>query len=428
MKIAFISKYGEAADLALRMALDKNEVRLYIDDPKYKEQFDGIVKKTNDWRSCVRWADLFFFDDNGCSHIWEQIHKQVPCFGGSSFGKTLEKDRKFAHSIMKQSGLQMNECLSFKTLKEAIAHLKEHKERHVIKPQGSQVESHHLVIGERDDNEDAIDRIELMIEQGLKYDAVEVEKYRGGVEAALSIWFNGMDQVGPVNLNHEFKRSNEQDTGYLTAEMGTLMRYIEDPDNIFYEKTLKKIIPVLRAANYRGQIDLGFKVTEEGYFPTEFTPRIGKPSWALEDELHITPWADLAYACATGEKIDLQVRYDWCVGIVLDAFGFPHEDKVEKISRGRTIDGLNENTLEHIHPWNVELNKKGKFVVGRGQGQVLVATGRGESIETAKHRAYESLSAVKLQDSFYRHDISDKVSTWKLDELGILPIEEGSPR
>ncbi len=424
MKIIFISKYAESADLAFRMAISGHDVRLYIDDAKYVAQFDGIVKKTRDWKSSVRWADFAFFDDNGCSHIWEQVHKQLPCFGGSSFGKKLENDRSFAHSIMKRAGLQMNECLSFKTLKEAIGHLKEHQERHVIKPQGGQVESHHLVIGERDDNADAIDRIELMIAQGLKYDAVEVEKYQGGVEAAVSIWFNGSERVGPVNLNFEFKRSHDKDKGYLTAEMGTLMRYLEDAENPFYQGTLEKIIPTLRAADYHGQIDLGFKVTSEGYFPTEFTPRIGKPSWALEDELHISGWAELAYACAVGKPFDLQVRYDWAVGVVLAAFGFPHEDKVEKISKGRTIDGLTEHNLEHLHPWNVELNKKGKFVVGRGQGQVLVATGSGERIEDAKRRAYEVLGQVKLQDSFHRHDISDKISTYDLDDLGILPLEE----
>jgi phosphoribosylamine--glycine ligase len=255
-------------------------------------------------------------------------------------------------------------------------------------------------------------------------DAVEVEKYQGGVEAAVSIWFNGMNRVGPVNLNFEHKRSHDKDIGYLTAEMGTLMRYLEDPETPFYQQTLARIIPTLRAANYRGQIDLGFKVTPEGYFPTEFTPRIGKPSWALEDELHITPWADLAMACASGQNIDLQVRYDWAVGVVLAAFGFPHEDKIEKISKGRTIDGLNEHTLDHLHPWNVELNKKGQFVVSSGQGYVLVATGRGSEIDAAKRRAYDAIASLKLRDSYKRFDISDKLSAYQLDDLGILPLEE----
>lgn len=424
MKIAFISTFGDAADIAFRMILDGHSVQTYIKDPKYSVNFDGIVKKAKDWRPLVRWADFFFFEDNGCADIWEKVHKQVPCFGGSTFGQRLEKDRHFAHSIMKRAGLQMNECLSFKTLRDVIPHLKEHQERHVIKPQGKDVESHHLIIGEDEDNADAIARVELLIEQGLKVDGVECEQFRGGVEAGLSIWCNGSERVGPVNLNFEFKKSGEQDVGYLTPEMGTLMRYIEDDSNPFYRETLAKLLPVLIAADYRGQIDLGFKVTKEGFFPTEFTSRIGKPAWALEDCLHITPWADLAYACATGRRLDLQVRYDWSVGVVLVAFGFPFEDKAEKISKGMTVAGIDENNMDDVHPWQMQLNKKGKFVVGHGAGLVLVTTGRGASIHEAKSRAYNVMDRIKLANSFYRHDISDKISPYQLDELGILPLEE----
>jgi phosphoribosylamine--glycine ligase len=304
--------------------------------------------------------------------------------------------------------------------------LKEHQERHVIKPQGKNVESHHLIIGDNKDGSDAISRVELLIEQGLQVEGVEVEQYRGGVEAGLSVWLNGSDKIGPVNLNFEHKRSNDKEIGYLTPEMGTLMRYLEDEENPFYQETLGKLLPVFRAANYRGQVDLGFKVTKEGYFGTEFTTRIGKPAWALEDELHITPWSDLAYACATGKALDLKVRYDWAVGVVLVAFGFPFEDKAENISKGLVVEGVDENNLEHVHPWQMRLNKKGQFVVGHGAGIVLVTTGRGESINSAKSRAYNVMDRLSLPNGFYRHDISDKISQYELDELKIMPLEEAS--
>ena len=51
MKILFVSKYGDGADIALRMALEDDvQVRLYIDDPKYKGNFSGIVDKVATWR------------------------------------------------------------------------------------------------------------------------------------------------------------------------------------------------------------------------------------------------------------------------------------------------------------------------------------------------------------------------------------------
>lgn len=429
MKIAFLSKYGDAADIAFRMSLDGHRVTLYIDDTKYKENFDGILPKAKTWQEAVKGRDLVVFDDNKLSHIWERVHKYIPCFGGSSFAARLEDDRAFSHGLMERAGIERIESKTYKTLKEVLSHLKEHKSAHVIKPEGDKVESHHVIVGEDEDNSDAISQVERFIEQGLKVDHVEVEERKKGVEVGLSFFFNGLEPVGPIEINFEHKHSHEGEHGYLTAEMGTLMRYVEDQELPLYKDTLFKMIPTLRAANYKGQIDLNLIVgqDEEGRFvaPLEFTPRLGKPAVFLNDELHITPWADLFMACATGNEVDLRVRYDWCVGVMLCAFGFPFEDKVMKISSGLEIQGLDEHSLSHIHPIQAKLDKRGRFVVGSGNGWFLCATGRGESIYSAKEMAYNELSKVKVPNSFHRHDISNKISHQELEELEILPLEEG---
>ena len=59
--------------------------------------------------------------------------------------------------------------------------------------------------------------------------------------------------------------------------------------------------------NYCGEIDINLIATidkntgEPIYTGLEYTPRLGKPSVFIEDELHITPWANLAYDCAKGD-------------------------------------------------------------------------------------------------------------------------------
>ncbi len=425
MRIAFLSKYGDAADIALRMALDSNKVSLFIEDPKYKENFQGIVPKADTWQQAIKGADLVVFDDTKLSHIHRQIHKQVPCFGGSEFAARLENDRAFGHALMERVGIPRIESKSFKSLREVIPHLKEHKVAHVIKPSGIKVESHHVIVGEDEDNSDTISQVERLIEMGLPVESVEVEERIHGVETGLSIWFNGNEVVGPVNINWEHKRSNEKETGYLTGEMGTLMRYVEDPDLPLYKDTLAKVIPALRAASFRGQIDLNLIVDEDGVaHPLEWTPRLGKPAIFIEDELHVTSWAELFHGIATGKPTNLQVRYDWAVGVVLAGFGFPFQDKAEKISKGLVVKGLDENSLDHVHPMQLKLDKKGRFVVGAGEGYLLVSTGRGSSIHAAKDSAYAPLHGIKVPGSFFRHDISDKIDRYRLDDLRILPLEE----
>lgn len=420
-----ISKYGDGADIAMRVAMDGNEVKLWIEEPKYKCNFDGLIPKVDNWQSAVSWSDCIVFDNNKMPEVWDRVNKIRPTFGGSRFGFQLEQDRGLAHRLMSQYGIPKLESKSFKTLKEVIPHLKEHKVAHVVKPQGKKVESHHLIVGQDQDNGDAIAQVERLIAQGVQVEAVEVEERKFGVEVGLSIWFNGQDVVGPVNVNFEHKRSYEKEVGYLTGEMGTLMRYIEDPDNRLYTDTLKKMIPALRAANYRGQLDLNMVVDAEGAWPLEFTPRLGYPAVFIEDELHVTPWGSLFHGIATGQKTDLQVRYDWAVGVVMCGFGFPFEDQAVKISKGLPIKGISEHTLDHIHPMQVCLGKKG-FEIGHGEALIAVATGRGSSIYDAKSSAYGHLSALQVPNAFYRHDISDKIYRGDLERLGILPIEEGS--
>lgn len=438
MKIGFVSYYGDAADIAFRMALDGHQVRLYIEDPKYRGNFDGVVPKVDDWRKLAN-CDLLVFDDTKCAHVWEALHKSVPCFGGSPFAARLENDRAFAHSLMDRAGLPRLESKSFKSLREAIPHLKEHKVPHVLKPTGrkgappeKEVGSHHVVVGEDSDNADVIEAVENMLEQDLAVESVEVEERKRGVEVGLGAFFNGMDVVGPVEVNFEHKRSHEEERGYLTGEMGTLIRYAEDPELPLYIETLAKILPALRAANFRGQIDLNMIVGEDenGRFvaPLEFTPRLGKPAVFIQDELQVTPWADLFLGCAQGRQVDQQVRFDWAVGVVLAGFGFPFEEQAARCSQGLVVRGLDERSLEHVHPMQCRLDRRGRFRVGFGEAYVAVATGRGAAIHDAKDAAYSALSRVRLANSFYRRDISDKVDRWQLDRLGVLPFEEGAVR
>ena len=50
MKILFLSMYGDGLDIALRMALDGNEARAWISDPKSQDVYDGLIPKVLSWQ------------------------------------------------------------------------------------------------------------------------------------------------------------------------------------------------------------------------------------------------------------------------------------------------------------------------------------------------------------------------------------------
>ena len=420
-KILFVSYYGDGADIALRMAIEPDtQVLLWIDDPKFRGNFDGVIDKPRTFQEGERWADFLVYDDNKCTHL----KTKKPKFGGTEFCARLEDDRKFTQDLCKRAGINVGAHKSFKTGVQVIAHLKENPGAWVVKPQGGKADSWHLIVGSVGHDEETIQQVQRLVDSKLQVDSWEVEEKFEGIEVAVSRWCNGRDWIGPININFEHKHINEKETGALCGEAGTLMKYVEDPKLPLFEETLAKLLPALRAADFRGQIDLNLIVDKYGVpHLIEATPRLGKPSVFIEHELHITPWSELFYACATGGDLNMQVRWDWAVGVVLFAFGFPHEKVAIEASQGLPVNGL-PASLAHIHPMQLRRDKKGDWKVGYGEGYLLVATGRGPEIYDAKRAAYDAMAPIRVPNASHRFDITEKINKYELQELGILDESE----
>ena len=420
-KILFVSYYGDGADIALRMAIEPDtQVLLWIDDPKFRGNFDGVIDKPRTFQEGERWASMLVYDDNKCVHL----KTKKPKFGGTEFCARLEDDRKFTQDLCKRAGINVGAHKSFKTGVQVIAHLKENPGAWVVKPQGGKADSWHLIVGSVGHDEETIQQVQRLVDSKLQVDSWEVEEKFEGIEVAVSRWCNGRDWIGPININFEHKHINEKETGALCGEAGTLMKYVEDPKLPLFEETLAKLLPALRAADFRGQIDLNLIVDKDGVpHLIEATPRLGKPSVFIEHELHITPWSELFYACATGGDLNMQVRWDWAVGVVLFAFGFPHEKVAIEASQGLPVNGL-PASLAHIHPMQLRRDKKGDWKVGYGEGYLLVATGRGPEIYDAKRAAYDAMAPIRVPNASHRFDITEKINKYELQELGILDESE----
>ncbi len=423
-RFAFLSKYGDGADIALRLALEPDvQVRLWI-DPKYRVNYSGVVDKAASWQEAVAWADCVISDDNKLSHLYSQIKK--PCFGGSPFAARLENDRKFAQDLCKRAGMAVGAHKSFKTGQQVIAHLKANPGAWVVKPQGGKSESHHLIVGSKGRDEETISQVQRLVDSRLIVDSWEVEEKHDGPEAAVTRYFNGHDWLGPAAINFEHKHTHDRELGALCGEAGTLVKYLEpgEPDD-FFDRTLGLLTPYLRAAGYRGVIDMNTIVGRDGTPKLiEITPRPGKPISFILEELRITKLSDIIWACAAGERLDIQVRWDWAVGVVLFAFGFPFEKVACDVSQGLPVNGMGDS-LAHIHPMQIR-RVKGEWKVGYGEGYLLVATGRGATIIDAKHSAYNALAPIRVPNSSHRWDISDKINEWELRDLKILPKMEES--
>ncbi len=424
MRILWISLYGESSAIALRAKLEGNDVRLFIKDSHYREDiYEGLIEKVDDWKLSVSWCDFIVFDSNPLDDIWEQVKGIKPCFGGSSFAETLEHDREFAHKLMKKLGINSPESKTFNKIPEVMKHLKEHQVPHVLKPFGPKIESHHVVIGQYHDNSDAIGLLERFESEKVPFEGIEVEEKIDGIEVGYSCWFNGNDWVYPINVNFQHKQFAAGDDGnglgFLTGEMGSLMKYTEDQENKYFKETLDKIKPLLKANDYRGQIDVGLIVDYDGKpYALEYTPRNGTPSQFIEYHLQKMDIADLYYGVAKGTIRRNEVSDDWAIGVVVVTPGFPDHNMVKKKSAGTRIFGINKDNASHVHLYEA-MKKDNKLVTTQGIGYPMCVCNAASSVSEAIQGVYNLLDkrrGIYTPNSWYRPDIGQRV----LDQLPMI--------
>ena len=102
-KFLFISRWGESLDIALATLEEGNEVKLYIEDKASKEIGYGFVKKVQDWKKHVDWADVLIFDYTGNGKICQELRAQGKLvFGGTEYTDALELDRNFGQAELKR--------------------------------------------------------------------------------------------------------------------------------------------------------------------------------------------------------------------------------------------------------------------------------------------------------------------------------------
>lgn len=438
MKILFISRSGDGADIALRMKLAGNDVKLWIEESKYDDTFEGLIEKVFAWKPWVPWCDLVVFDQNskGLAAIHTSIGNAKPMFGGSEFGLKLEKDRKFGRKIMNDIGFEALESIEFRTIPDVIKHLKSHKVRHVVKPSGDKIKSHHIIIGEDEDNEDVIALLDAFEGQNIPFDYIEVEERKIGIEIGCGAFLAGKSGFVSPDINFEHKHSATGAMGFLTGETGTVLRSVPSTNKFFID-TLAKAASVFERESYIGQIDINCILDPKTgrIYCLEWTPRLGYPAIFIQDEAQDLPWADLFMMLARQMSFDNLVSNEWCIGAVYMTPGFPSDDEVKKRSYQYPIfgtelfskeKGVVDTLPEHVHFLEAK-TKNGALVTAKGNGMPFVATAKGETIQKAQKALYGLLDKKNVDrpwvpNGWYRTDIGDRVidQLTDLERLGIL--------
>ena len=326
---------GDAADLAalyLRLAAEGHQVKVYIGNPLCRGTLAGLVSQVADWQPELQWVreagrdGCILFENVGAGRgaLQDRLRGEgLNVIGSSTYGARLENDRAYAQRILGELGLSTAAVFEFSQAEEARRFIDRRPGRYVVKSNGPNAAT---FVGRHRAGVD----VSAILATDHRYggSSLILMEFVEGVEMGIGAYFNGEDFLEPACLDWEHKRFFPGDLGELTGEMGTVVTYSRS--NIFFNRTLAKMRPLLKENGYCGYINLNTIVNNNGIWPLEFTCRFGYPGYAILDPLQRTSWADLFGSIIDRSTTRFETEPGFAVGIVITTPPFPYSREMSR--------------------------------------------------------------------------------------------------
>ncbi|MCJ1662396.1 phosphoribosylamine--glycine ligase [Staphylococcus sp. NRL 18/288] len=322
----------------------------------------------------------------------------VKVFGPNKEAAQIEGSKLFAKQLMEKYNIPTADYKEVNSKTEALDYVNQCELPIVAKKDGLAAGKGVIIAETR---EDAIEAVKTLYpeEQGK----VVFEQFLEGEEFSLMTFING-DYAVPFDcIVQDHKRAYDNDEGPNTGGMGAYCPVPHISEDVL-KRTDKEIAqPIAKAMKaegyeYFGLLYIGAILTSEGPKVIEFNARFGDPeAQVLLSRLESDLMAQIV-ALDRKEPIRFQWQDDYVVGVMLASKGYP-----SSYEKGAKVTGfeLNENYFVS------GLRKEDDAFVTSG-GRVLLAVGKGATIEEAQKAAYSNVEKVESDNLFYRHDIGNK--------------------
>ena len=419
MFILVIDPSGLTLDWCLRCLAAGHTVKMYTEGKRASHIGQGLVDKVTNWKKYMDIADLIFSADN-LSHmneIDEYIKKGYPVFGPGKRAAKLELDRMYGQNVIKAFKGPIIPSHEFKNYDAAINFIKQNPKRYVCKPCGEEEDKTLSYVAK--DEADLIGFLTKRKESGKGGSPYFIlQEFKAGTEIAVTGIFGPAGWMDFWCEGFEFKKQMNGDLGVNTGEMGTVIRYTKESK--IADILMKPMAKTLHEIGYVGMLDMNCIIDEKDGtpWPMEWTARPGYPMWNIMQPciLNEDP-AEWMLDCIKG-KNTLEVDYKTTVGVVMANADFPFNKREEEdyLDFPVLTDDIDH---KHLHPCEMKLSKTMKMIdgelhenipeLGTAGSYIIVLTGVGDSITSAKDMAYENVKKVKLgNDPQYRTDIGNR--------------------
>jgi phosphoribosylamine--glycine ligase len=425
---------GDSCDLGSlyrRLIQEGHEVKVHIGNPLCRGTLAGIVPQTPDWRAELAWVSqagqdgIILFENvaGGRGALQDELRAQgFNVIGGSAYGDRLENDRAYAQEVLAGLGLNIAGVRAFADVQTALDFMAAKPARYVLKFNGPGFASSDNYVGRLPDGADARAVLTGKADRLTADASFILMDHIEGVEMGVGAYFDGTKFLTPACLDWEHKNFFPGGMGELTGEMGTVATFSRTGK--FFDMTLGRMAPLLRAHGYMGYININTIVNAQGIWPLEFTCRFGYPGFAVLEPLQAMGWSSLFRGLVRGDLERLETRPGFSTGIVLTTPPFPYtrEDIDEAVGMPVILTGEAEPLEDaNIHYGEVGI-ASGRLVTAGKYGWTLVVTGTGPTIAESQRNAYALTGRVFVPNLRYRRDIGDALAARDFAQVAALGL------
>ena len=335
----------------------------------------------------------------------------IAAFGPSAAAARLESSKSFMKDICRKYGIPTAAGERFKDFESAKKYIAAQNKPLVVKADGLAAGKGVVVA------ESLAETIEAARTILDAFGPIVLEEKLEGEEASFFAIVDGEHALALASAQ-DHKRLGEGDTGPNTGGMGAY-----SPAPVMTEemtaRVMKEIIePAVNGMRqeghpFKGVLFAGLMITKDGPKLLEFNVRFGDPECET-----ILPRlkSDLLPALVAARDgmlghFDLRWKDEASLCVVIAAKGYPGSYK-----KGTLIAGLEEAAkVPDVTIFHAGTMRREDRIIANG-GRVLAVTALAPSIEEAQARAYEAVSRIEWNDSYFRRDIGWRAVARKLPD------------
>ena len=421
MKIALSSASAIGAWFVIRLMAEGHKVDYYLSNSKAEGVLSGLIPRPKvldiDQRRHVLGYgfpnyydyDLSLFDFTGQSKQADSSRASlVPTLGDGYFENLLEDDRQYGIEAMEFSEIKVPPYERFDSPDNAKAFLRKRDRRYVFKPfvEGGRVPDSASTYVSRD-SADMLRTIDKLFSHA-KGNPFILQEFVTGTEVSVEGWFNGTDFSCLCGTLEEKKFLNDN-KGPNTGCAGVLV-FTLSPSSRLYEETLKKTIPLLKNAGFRGVIDLNTIVAEGGdkIFGLEWGPRLGYLCCPVSSVMYGPGYADFILAVAKGAQPQERWQAPFGAAITVSIPPYPTEILIPS-AEGIPIEGLDPCSPQELCEFflhDARLDKTRERLETCGHyGYIGAPIGYGGTLEESFAMVERKLQKLHIPNMQYRTDI-----------------------